>query len=416
MSKVRIFQVSHEKARLGAEDCPWSIEWRENGRRRQEKVGTREQAEEKAIFKRRELEDGAAGVIPHKPWQEFVDEYLADMESGGNRPGTIDVARRCLATFTSKVKPKWVARIDERTLEQFRTKRLRDETPQGKISPETVKKELRHLRAALAVANRWKYLREVPTLPKVLSDQREKPHVLEPHFLAMLKAADAAEAPELGRHDLAEGTTPGDWWQALFVTLFVTGARIGAVLRLRWEDVDWDTGRVLSRAVDLKQRKDTRPEIRGALPYLLKIRAGDPRLLPWNLSRRALYAHFDRIQEAAGIDLPCPKAGVRGHICRSSCHQYGFHAFRYAHARLNYANPGLQNQMGHACAATTEHYRKWGQREMAEYGAYLPPALSGGDDPRKNSGETAEKTTRKKNSGETAETTAEKMRFRVVGA
>jgi len=403
MSKVRVFQVSHEKARLGGDACPWSIEWRENGRRRTEKVGTRQQAEDKAALKRRELDEGAAGVIPHKPWQEFVDEYLADMEGSGNRPDTIEVARRCLGTFTAKIKPKWVARIDGRTLEQFRTKRLRDRTVKGPISPETVKKELRHLRAALRVAKTWNYLKDVPSLPKVLSDQREKPHVSEPHFLAMLKAADVATVPELDGHDLAEGATPGDWWRALLVVLWVTGARIGAVLRLHWEDVDWETGRVLSRASDLKQRKDTRPEIRGALPYLVKIRGGDPRLLPWNLSRRTLYAHFDAIQEAAGIEVPCPKASVPGHVCRRSCHQYGFHAFRYAHARFNYANPELQNQMGHAAAATTDHYRRWAKREMAEYGAYLPAALGGGDEPPKSSGETAEKT-------------AEKMRFRVVRA
>ena len=34
--------------------------------------------------------------------------------------------------------------------------------------------------------------------------------------------------------------------------------------------------------------------------------------------------------------------------------------------------------MGHACAATTEHYKRWGQRQMAEYGAYLPASLDGG--------------------------------------
>ena len=34
--------------------------------------------------------------------------------------------------------------------------------------------------------------------------------------------------------------------------------------------------------------------------------------------------------------------------------------------------------MGHACPATTEHYRWWAERQMAEYGAYLPGALDGG--------------------------------------
>jgi hypothetical protein len=28
--------------------------------------------------------------------------------------------------------------------------------------------------------------------------------------------------------------------------------------------------------------------------------------------------------------------------------------------------------MGHACAATTEHYRTWAERQLAEYDAYVP--------------------------------------------
>ncbi len=32
--------------------------------------------------------------------------------------------------------------------------------------------------------------------------------------------------------------------------------------------------------------------------------------------------------------------------------------------------------MGHASAATTEHYRKWAQREVSEYGAYIPKKLA----------------------------------------
>jgi hypothetical protein len=83
-----------------------------------------------------------------------------------------------------------------------------------------------------------------------------------------------------------------------------------------------------------------------------------------------------------------------GHICGDGCTFYGFYAFRYAHARFNYANPELQNQMGHACAVTTDHYRRWGQRQMAEYDAYMPAALEGGQaaaNQRENSGDDSEK-------------------------
>jgi len=86
-----------------------------------------------------------------------------------------------------------------------------------------------------------------------------------------------------GQHVPAAGQ-----WRALLLTLWVTGARMESVLRLRWHDVDWPAGRVLSRAPDLKQRKDTRPDIRRALLCPARIRGGDPGLLPWNDNRRTL--------------------------------------------------------------------------------------------------------------------------------
>jgi integrase len=222
-------------------------------------------------------------------------------------------------------------------------------------------------------------------LPKVSCDQKEKVHVSEPDFLAMLRACDTARLPDPKIH---RGVDPADWWRAILLTAWVTGARIESILKLRWVDVDFDTGRVLSRAADLKQRKDTRPEIAGALPHLLKIRAHDSRLLPWNHHKRTLYKQFYAIQQAAGIDLPCPHEGEPGHVCGDSCHLYGFHAFRYAHARFNYEIPELQNQMGHACASTTDHYRRWAKRQAPEYGAYLPDGLDGnqGAKQRKNGG------------------------------
>lgn len=108
----------------------------------------------------------------------------------------------------------------------------------------------------------------------------------------------------------------------------------------------------------------------------------------WNHNKRTLYTECYRIQKEAGIHLPCAKASQEGHVCNQTCHTYGFHAFRYAHARLNYQNPGLQNQMGHATSATTEHYKRWAGRQLAEYGAYVPDRLVSEDErkQRENSG------------------------------
>ncbi|MGI6417412.1 MAG: tyrosine-type recombinase/integrase [Thermoguttaceae bacterium] len=373
MAKVRLFQASHELKRLGPETCPWSVQWRENGRRCTKTIGSKDDAAEFATLKEAELLSKAKGINTQKRWADFVEEYLqTEAKASGKRPATVDIIDRALARFTEKLRPTWVHLIDARALDTFRQLRLKDKGDKGPISPHTVLKDLRHLHAALGVAKRWGYLREVPDMPRIATDSREKPHVTEEHFLAIMGVVDIATLPDPRVHDLPESVTSGDWWRALLMTCWVTGGRIGAVLRFRWEDVDFDAARVLSRAADLKQRKDTRPEIRGALPYLEKVRGSDPRLLPWNHNKRTLYTEFARIQTAAGVDLPCSKEGSPGHECTPACHLYGFHSFRYAHARYNYQNPDLQNQMGHATPATTEHYRKWAKRQLAEYNAYVP--------------------------------------------
>ena len=79
-----------------------------------------------------------------------------------------------------------------------------------------------------------------------------------------------------------------------------------------------------------------------------------------------------RIQEAAGINVPCPDAGKASHKCSDSCHLYGFHGFRYAHARYNYQNPDLQNQMGHACPATPNTIGSGPSDNWPSNDAYVP--------------------------------------------
>jgi|LSQX01.2.fsa_nt_gb integrase len=395
--KVRVFQNSKEKARLGAARCPWACEWTENGRRVAQTLGSKEDAEEFAAVKRAALLNRIKGIRPDVKWDAFVQQYMTEkVHASGKRPGTIKEIKLALARFKELCKPRWVHQIEELTLDQFCRRRFSMHgIHKQKIRPATVEKELRHVRAALSVAKRWKYIAEVPAMPEILGDQREKAHVTEDHFALMMKAAEVATFPDIESHKLPPECAPADWWRALFATAWVTGARISAILRLRWEDLDWDSGRILSRAAATKQRRDARPDIKAALPYVEKIAGGDPRLFPWNHAARTLYREFKRIQEAAVddqgnrlIDLPCRDADNEGHTCNAWCHVYGFHAFRYAHARVNWANPQLQNQMGHACRATTEHYRQWAERQFTEYGATLPEIdTTPSGDVRGNTGE-----------------------------
>lgn len=379
MAKVRVFQDAKQRVKLGARRCPWSVEWRENGKRKSKTLGTKDDANDYAAIKRAEIVARKKGISTDKKWTEFVEEYVKrELEASGKRPATIALCRAILDKFTEIISPEWVSLIDEAALDTYRSERLRQDSQKGgKVTAATCKKELRHIHAALGVAKRWRYIAEVPELPRIASDEPEKAHISEEQFKALMEAADAATLPAPELHQcLPEGATAGDWWRALLATLWVTGARIDSVLRLRWEDLDRDTGRILARASILKQRKPSRPEIAKALPYLDKIQGSDPRLLPWNHHKRTLWVQFEKIQKAAGVVAPCPRQGEKGHECRESCHVFGFHAIRYSHARFNFDNPELQNQMGHATAVMTEHYRKWGERRAAQYNAHFPAGLT----------------------------------------
>ncbi len=80
-----------------------------------------------------------------------------------------------------------------------------------------------------------------------------------------LQLTDTTTLPDMRIHGRPPSCAPGDWWRTLFATLWITGARIDAVLRMRWQDMDSETGRKLSRAASTKQRADTRPDIRAAM-------------------------------------------------------------------------------------------------------------------------------------------------------
>ncbi len=286
-----------------------------------------------------------------------------------------------LTRFGDYVKPKYVGMIDRRMLDQYVAKRLKDRgrNPGDKIAAATVRKDLRTIRAALAVAHEWSFLGVVPSLPDVPGFESDKLFVTSEHFEALHKTLDTT--PDAVKHPRSKKAAfePADWWKALIATLWLSGMRIGAALALRWEDVDLDTGWIMSRARNNKSKKDQRVFIGKAAELLRKIKGFDSRVFPWDLDQTALYTHFGKLQRAAGIHLHCPAE----HEHTDSCHVYGFHDFRRSHATYNHGRAGvsdrdLQTQMGHKSFATTQRYIKYAEEHTkTTYNAHLPPSLAG---------------------------------------
>jgi integrase len=142
-----------------------------------------------------------------------------------------------------------------------------------------------------------------------------------------------------------------------------------------------------------EEARPTPQRSRGGV-FLKAVRAGDPRVLPWNHRRETLWEEFHRLQKAAGIDLPCLKGSDPGHVCRPRCHTYGFHDLRRAHATYNYEkvpDRAPHHQMGHASFQTTQGYIKHAELRQADaYPAHLPVCLQNGEvgaKQRKNTGE-----------------------------
>src|SRR5262249_13927047 len=101
-----------------------------------------------------------------------------------------------------------------------------------------------------------------------------------------------------------------------------------------------------------------------------------PYVFPWNHNQtKALMTQFARIQEAAGIHLPC--SGKHEHT--RFCHVYGFHDLRRAFATQNadrMTGDALQSLMRHKSYETTKRYINMArQLDEAVAGLHVPDIL-----------------------------------------
>jgi integrase len=174
-------------------------------------------------------------------------------------------------------------------------------------------------------------------------------YVTPEHFAAIYKACDSARMPEDQPYPAA------DWWRGLIVLAYMTGWRIGDVLGLARQDVDLKEGTAVTRC-ETEGNKGKRDEQVKLAPvvveHLTRLAALDPGMFPWNHNLRTLDEEWLRIQQAAGIHLPCRKK----HEHTEHCHAYGFRDLRRAFATMNASRlsaDALQSLMRHKSYQTT---------------------------------------------------------------
>ena len=228
------------------------------------------------------------------------------------------------------------------------------------VSPHTVAKDRSQLLAIWTWACKKKlHAGEWPGLPRQKRVKRAPTAYTVDEMSRLVKAARQ-------RRTMMSGLPSAWWWSTLLQSAWQTGERIGALLNLRWREVDTASHRLLFLAETRKGReRDLVSPITAELAAELDAHRGPPDALVWPRTGHPL-SHY------ASMRLLCKRAGVPSRA---------FHAIRKASASYVAAGGGdATAHLGHADPAMTRgHYLDPRITETARGLDYLPPLdLEGG--------------------------------------
>ena len=135
------------------------------------------------------------------------------------------------------------------------------------------------------------------------------------------------------------GPVPSDWWwSTLLGTAFVTGERIGALMQLRWGQVDLANRKIIFLAETRKGRRAD--QIRSITPALAAelgahVGARDQLVWPWPRRPKSIHASLNKILDKSGV----PRRAF--HAIRKSSASYVAAAGGDASAHLGHADPTM---------------------------------------------------------------------------
>ena len=371
-----LFQDSRQRKKHG-DKCPWSVGWYDpEGRKKSKRIGNKSMAEKFRKKIEGQLAAGTCEGNTRKSWADFRKEYESQIVDSMNM-GTRKETLLALDHFERIIKPKRVQAIKTQTIDTYTMKR-RDERGKkkgSKVSPATVNKELRHLRAVMQIATDWGYMPKRPKFRMVKEPQKLVRYVTPEHFAAIYAACEVAKRPTSDVYDAAT------WWRALLTFLYMTGWRISEPLALLWNDVSLDDGTAVTRWDDNKGKRDERVPLHPiVVEHLRKIVDFGKMVFYWPHHERTLWEDFAVIQKEAGINLPCHEK----HEHTEACHRYGFHDLRRAFATSNAEQltaDALQTLMRHKSYLTTQKYINMAKQvDKAVNKLFVPEFLQPGTD------------------------------------
>jgi len=193
-----------------------------DGRQRHKAVGSDKRlAAELRQKKEVELNSGVVGDPVAISFKAFVTEHKQVTE-GRLAPATLASQMGALKVLEDLVGPQRLTDIDSRAVEKFVSARCKA------VSPATVNKDLRTLRAIFAKAVKRGYLKENPFDGAEKLREPERPiRILELAEIERLLSAAASLR-----------------WKALIYLALTTGMRVGELTHLEWDDLDLGGGAV----------------------------------------------------------------------------------------------------------------------------------------------------------------------------
>jgi integrase len=293
-------------------------------------------------------------------WSEFVEDYFERRQSH-NRARSQQSAREALRNFARLARPGLVSRIDAMLIDDYITKRKREPGKRiikvdaegrklkGRVSPGTINRELRVIRAALRCAVRWGYLKTEIDIQMLRENQQQQTAISSEDFALLYDNCSAATLPVM-----PNGIETAARWRAQFMMIWFSGWRISQTLNLRRDDIDLTAGTAVSRA-DATGNKGHRAEKIHLHPYVIEdLHAIWPaftaQVFHWPHNMTTLYLQLDKIAEAAGVEMAWGKK---------------FHEIRRGFATHNASNLDtfeLQSLMQHKSLETTKRYIAMGLR------------------------------------------------------
>ncbi len=155
-------------------------------------------------------------------FRDFAERWLRECVEGRLKPSTAHGYRSSLRAHLLPAFGTYrLDRITPETVQCFVTERLRE-----RMNPSTLNRVMRQLHTILERARRWRYLAENPAAIV------ERPRIRKRHM-------EYLRPEEIG--PFLEAAPPDR--RLLFKTAVLTGLRMGELLAMKWEDLDWQSGR-----------------------------------------------------------------------------------------------------------------------------------------------------------------------------